>query len=87
MNSDNYRVTTGHAVDAARLTQDNQSVRTLSMHETNTVHVVQYLFEQGVQGMSEGNQSLTRRVVEITADAIEYIFCFTPKGHGVLGFV
>ena len=43
--SDNNLVTTGRAVDAARLSQDNQRVRTVAMHEVNTVYVVQYTGE------------------------------------------
>ena len=42
------------------------------MHEVNTVYVVQYLFEQGVQEMADGDRSLTCKVVEVTADAIDY---------------
>ena len=65
-------MTTEDAVNAALRACNNQRVRTLPIRETNTVHVVQYLFKHGVQDMADGEQSLTRRVVEVTADAIDY---------------
>lgn len=51
--TNNHLVTTENAVDAALKARDHQRVRTVSIHETNTVHVVEYLFEHGVQDMVE----------------------------------
>lgn len=51
VNFDNYRVGTRNTVDAARLAHDDQRIRTVAMHEANTVHVVQHLFVHGVQDM------------------------------------
>ena len=55
VNFDNYRVGSRNAVDAAQLSYDDQRIRTVAMHEANTVHVVQHLFEYGVQDMMQGN--------------------------------
>ena len=42
------------------------------MQVATTAHVVQYLDDNDVQNLTNGDRSLTRRVVEVTADAIDY---------------
>ena len=81
MNFNNYRVCTQNTVDAARLAQDNQRIRTVAMHKANTVHVVQHLFLHGMQDMMQGNRSLTRRIVEVTADALDYPLFHTKEAR------
>ena len=77
--TNNHLTTNRDAVDAALRARDSQRVRTLVMHEATMVHVVQYLFDQGVQDMEDDDRSLTRRIVEIAADAIDY-----PQYHSKL---
>ena len=42
------------------------------MHAATTAHVIQYLDDKGVQDMADGDRSLTRRMVEVTADAMDF---------------
>ena len=60
------------AVALSRRARNGQRVRTGAMHAATTAHVIQYLDDKGVQDLADGDRSLTRRVVEVTADAMDY---------------
>ena len=53
------------------------------MQEASTVHTVQHLFERGVEGMvaGQGNRTLTRRICEVMADALDYPLYHTKEVH------
>ena len=74
--SNNQLTAHNTAVADSRRALNGQRVRTEAMQTANTVHVLQYLDDRGAQQLADGDRSLTRRVVEVTADAMDF-----PQWH------
>ena len=79
MISNNQLTAHNTAVAVSRRALNGQRIRTEAMHTANTAHVLQYLDKRGAQQLADGDRSLTRRVVEVTADAMDF-----PQWHSKL---
>ena len=71
-----------HAEMATALAErDNQQVRTIVLREANTRIMVQYLAENRVQQMVDGDRSLTCTICELIADTIDFPLFHTRRAH------